>query len=284
MHMLNSLPKYPVLLILLTFVLITPAFSQPHDEKDSTTTWEFSLAWIRYLSFSQKKTDLPMKAGYPFLYSQMPSAGIGYRLLRKKTIHQANLHVTIPTHLGSENGNGDNLITRKKKSSYFRSGIHYRVSFQLFQWKSLYASHAFLSGLLYEYRNIQYKSDAKEITRDINLYIGPEFTFQYDIHKDWIIEGTFDARFYIPYANFGRIQSFNSQGQKIFSSCYRAFYYQAIFALGLEYNIPGKRIAGIGIKKNDMVGFANRKPLFYVEDIVHFKLDKLLHVYIQYKF
>jgi hypothetical protein len=281
--MFNNLPKYPALFILFTFIINTLAFSQSLHEKDSTT-WKFSVAWTRYLSFSQKKTDLPMKAGYPFLYSQMPSAGIGYRFLKKKTLHQANVHLTIPARLGSENGNGDNLITQKKRSRYFRSGIHYRVSFPLFQWKGLYAKHAFLSGLLYEYRKIQYKSDAKEITSDINLYIGPGFTVKYNLEKDWVIEGAFDARFYIPYVNYGTIQSYDSQGQKIFTSGYRAFYYQAIFSLGLDYNIPDQGTAGIGIKKNDLVGFANRKPRFRVEDIVHFKLDNLLHIYLQYKF
>jgi len=276
-------------LFLLTLLVGNPrdAITQNPESKPASVAqsfWMFSLEWQKYQSFSQQDNNFPMKAGYPAFVALHPTFRVGYHHFKGKSQHALQLRLSAPTCLDSENGSGDNLLLEKINSTYFRSGLDYRWSFPLFSFKRLQLRHAVLSGLLFEKRNLNYRSGANEKTVDINLYLGPGFALGYPLSSAWRLEGRFDARFYLPYFNYGKLKTGSIDGETIINTAYHGFYYQAIFRLGATYQTPQSGSMHFGIRKNDLVGFANRAPSFEVDDLVHFKLDRLLQLYLSYRF
>ena len=259
-------------------------FGQQNKKTNRSNYWNISLQWLNYNSYSQQKNDFPIKAGYPVLLAHTSAFSIGYIIDNPKKDHEFTLKLGLPTSLSSDNGSGENHILNQDKSGYTRLGFDYSLTMNLFAWNKFKIRHSFLSGLLYESRQLTYSSGSEEITKDFNIYIGPGFQLLYHLNPKLNIEGGFDGRFYLPYLNYGKLQTFDHNGKRILSTNYRAFYYQAIFKLGFAYQITGRGVLEFGIKKNDLIGFANRRPLFYVNDLVHFKLDRLFNIYLCYQF
>jgi len=247
-------------------------------------SWSAWAEWQSYNSYSQQNGDMPMKAGYPVVQAQMPAIGIGYHLPFPWVHHQFKLSFSIPSGLDSDDGTGEDHMLRDNFMAYAKAGLDYHLTFPLFRWKKLKARHGLNSGLLYEFRNLFYLSGAKERTRDINLYLGPVLQLTYRLDDNWTIQGGFDARFYLPYVNYGALLASNARGMTVYSSNYQGFYYQTIFSLEAAYRLPSEKTLKAGIRKNDLVGFAGRKPSFVVEEVVHFKLDRMYHYYIEYQF
>jgi hypothetical protein len=269
------------ILIFLIFLVQNTISGQTEIKRQQhNSQWQLSFYWRRYHSYSQQKNDLPMKAGYPVLTAKAPTVGIGYKILKQEASHKINLTVNIPASLESDNGRGDNYLLLKDESNYFRCALNYRFNMPLWQWKQFEFKHAFLSGALYESRNITYISGSQEKTRDLNLYFGPGLQLLFNVTEMLDLEGVFDGRFYLPYFNYGKLNNTRVDG----TTEYRAFYYQTIFKIGLAYKIPNQGIIKLGIKKNDLVGFANRKAILHVENLVHFKLDRLFNFYLSYQF
>lgn len=281
--------KYRGLLLAIFFIGICLFSYNTVCAQDSTgqkqkASWGISTEWWSYSSFSQQKPTTPVQASYPAIESRSFALGILRSINRPNAHHDFTLTVSLPSSLDSDNGTGMNHLLKQNSHTYFRSNIDYRMSFPLFHWGNLRARHGLISGLLYENRKLHYLSGATEKAEDINLYIGPGIQLAYGLSSDWIIEGTFDGRFYLPYTNYGTLHAFNASGISVFSSAYSGFYYQTLFKLGVSWQLPKKDKLQVGVVKNDLIGFASQKPSFYVTNVVHFKLDRLFHYYVRYRF
>ena len=274
-----------LLLAVLSWLIGCPARAQDtlraHNKKHR---WGILTEWINYRSFSQQKMDFPMKAGYPVLQSRSPAFGAWYRLFSSKAHHKISLKATVPRQLLSNDGRGNNYLLQESGFSYFRLGLDYHLTYPLVEWKGLIVRHGLTSGLLYENRDLMYFSGAREQTADINLYLGPGFYANYQLNSRLALKGRFDGRFYLPWVNYGRLRAWDAQGETVFSHTYRGFYYQALFRVGVSYRLEREGIVEAGVMKSDLVGFANRKPAFQVDEMVHHKLDRLLHFYFSYRF
>ena len=119
-------------------------------------------------------------------------------------------------------------------------------------------------------------------TRDIQAYLGPGLHAKVNITNTWQAEACFDARFYLPWMNYGYLESFDEEKTEAYSSVYRGFYYQTLSGLSLTRRFPNNRALEAGFTQNNLVGFANTEPLFYLSNLVHFKLDRLFRFYIRY--
>jgi hypothetical protein len=244
--------------------------------------WSISAEWVHYRSYSQQNNNMPMKAGYPVILSQTPVLGLGYHIQGSQARHAITVDFGFPASLDSDNGGGQNQLLRDQMMSYYRMGLDYHLHWQLFRWKKLSLDHGLTSGLLYENRNLHYLSGSKERTQDVNFYLGPALQLQYDLGHPWIIEGTFDARFYLPHLNYGTLDAVNEEGMLSFTSKYHGFYYQTLFSLALTRGLENGSSLQLGVTRNDLVGFAGREPSFRVNEVVHFKLDRLFHFYLRY--
>ena len=274
-------------LLLLVLLFSTPWALRAQDsseKKQQTNSWAISTEMWSYHSFSQQKPTTPVQAGYPVIEAQSFALGISRGIQNPKAHHNFMLTISIPSSLDADNGRGQNHLLDQNNHTYFRSGLDYNLTFPFFSMGALQVYQGLTSGLLYENRVLHYTSGALEKTADMNLYIGPGLKLQYGLSSEWKLNGTFDGRFYLPYTNYGELHAFDSEGDKVFSSAYSGFYYQTLFELGVSRNLPVDGMLQIGIVKNDLIGFAGREPTFYVNDVVHFKLDRIFHYYIRYHF
>jgi hypothetical protein len=275
----------PLRLIFLLLFIMIPATVSAQKTKAGTLDgehWSLSLEWLHYRSYSQQNNKIPMKAGYPVILSQTPVLGLGYRVYGSKARHTLDLNFGIPATLDSDNGGGQNLLLRDRMMSYYRIGLDYHLHWHLLRWKKFSLDHGLTSGLLYEKRNLHYLAGSREKTQDMNFYLGPALHLQYDLGNPWTIGGTFDARFYLPYFNYGTLDAIDEEGMLSFTSEYHGFYYQTLFTLALTRGLDNGSFLQLGVTKNDLVGFAGREPSFRVNEVVHFKLDRLFHFYIRY--
>ena len=277
---MNSLRILSLLILLLLPLVVSAQGSQTGTLDDER--WSLLLEWLHYRSYSQQNNEIPMKAGYPVIQSQTPVLGLGYHIYGPQARHTLALNLGIPASLDSDNGGGQNLLLRDQMMSYYRIGFDYHLHWHLFRWKKFSMDHGLTSGLLYESRNLHYLSGSRERTKDVNFYLGPALNLRYHLDNQWIIEGIFDARFYLPYVNYGNLNAIDKEGMLTFTSEYHGFYYQTLFSLALTRKMPNGSLLKLGVVKNDMIGFAGREPTFRVEEVVHFKLDRLFHFYLRY--
>jgi len=272
-----------IFFVLILFLIPLAASAQEvSSESPDENCWSLSLEWLDYRSYSQQNNDFPMKAGYPVIRTQTTVLGLGYHIFGAQARHTIGLDFGFPASLDSDNGGGENHLLRDQMMSYYRMGLDYHLHWQLFRWEKLSMDHGMTSGLLYENRNLHYLSGSKERTEDVNFYLGPALQLQYQLHDQWILEGAFDARFYVPYVNYGTLDAINDEGMLSFTSEYHGFYYQTLFSLAVSRKMLNGSSIQLGVVKNDVVGFAGREPSFRVKEVVHFKLDRLLHFYLRY--
>ena len=70
----------------------------------------------------------------------------------------------------------------------------------------------------------------------------------------------------------------------IYESTYRAFYYRAVFEGSMNYKLDRSKFLELGYKNDYTVGFANKEPLFYVDDMINYRLDRIHRVFLKYCF
>jgi hypothetical protein len=240
----------------------------------------FQLDHNNYFSFSEQNTDFPMIAGYPALVSEFP--GFGFNLVTGS--HELHVGVGALRTLTSDNGSGMNLMLNRKSSYFERYTFDYAYYFPLFKWKSLSGQHALNAGVLYEDRYLFYDGRTSESTKDLNVYIGPRIKVNYRFFKSWGMNFVFDGRFYLPYMNKGHIVVRDPETLIVFESDYYAFYYQAVFCLNIIKTFDDGSFLEFGIRKSDIVGFANSRRIFYPDDLIHFKFDRTCQIYLSMNF
>lgn len=273
--------------VVLWSIVFSPFFAFGQDngrEVQGPSSWSLVAQWHAYRSFSQQNGEFPMKIGYPVIRAQVPALGIAYDFVGSSAQHRFKLSFGMPSALDSDDGTGSNYLLHDNSMTYYRGGFDYHLAFPLFQWKGIKLRHGLTSGMLFEYRNLHFLSGAKEKTRDINFYLGPGLRVNYELNEQWALEGAFDGRFYLPYFNYGTLDASDPEGRMVFSSDYHGFYYQTLFSLEIAYRITSQEVVKLRVTKDDIVGFAGSEPSFRIDDIVHFKLDRIFHYTISYQF
>ena len=243
-------------------------------------TLGINIRYLSYSSFSEQGTGFPLIAGYPVLNAFAPGLGLSFTSGR----HEITAELAYPVKLISDDGTGMNYLLDTQESHYFCAQLDYACYFPFFERKRLKAEHALNVGVLYENRYLSYIYATSESTKDINLYLGSRLKFDLYLSNNWAIHFNFDARFYLPYLNYGELISFDIHNTPLYSTSYYAFYYQTIFGLSVSKEFEHNNILEVGVRKNDLVGYANSTPLFYMDDMVHFKLDRLFNFFAEYEF
>lgn len=217
-----------------------------------------------------------MIGAYPVLRSSAIDFGMDLQYQR----HELIFEYSAPVPMRSEGGNS---LSYQNESLYSRYMLDYACHFDLFKWGRFSGKHAINAGLLYEDRTMIYLRNSYERTRDINLYIGPRFRVNYVPVDTWTVQFNFDGRFYLPYLNKGLLESYNNVQELIYVSNYFAFYYQSVFSLSLMKEFKDGNRFEFGLKK--MIWWAlPTVGLFYTDDLIHFKFDRLFQCYIALDF
>ncbi|MBN2780480.1 MAG: hypothetical protein JXR21_00785 [Candidatus Marinimicrobia bacterium] len=243
----------------------------------SAGNWSAGLALMTYRSFSQQSTGLPMNAGYPLISSRSVIPSVRYGITGESIRHTFDISFMTRSALSASE-----YLLNSDDSYLFRSGFDYRLSMPLSGRNAIRFRHGFIGGFGIEDRVLTYHSGAKERTRDLNVYLGPGIEGAWTIGPRWALRMHFDARFYLPYLNAGYLEDVNPAGVTFFESNYRAFYYQTLAGLELSYRFRDGDVLHLGAARDDIVGFANREPLFYAKDVIHFKLERNVHIYLRY--
>ncbi len=233
----------------------------------------FNSGLSEYVSYSQVKRSFPMNMGYPLLYTRTASLGVEYMRQGKKAGHLFNAEIFVPVALNSDNGTGSDFLLHKEGSYWFRSGAGYRMSMSLMRTGDFRIYHGIATGMLFERRKLNYQSNASEITSDLNIYLGPSLQAVFTVTDDWQLSGGFDALFYLPYLNYGKISKRDMSGSEFYSTAYHGFYYQTEFSFSVRY-----RRLMLSLIKNDMAGYSSQQYGFDKEGMVHFKLDRICSV------
>lgn len=233
--------------------------------------------YFNYTSYSQQKISMPMVAGYPVLKSSALDFGLNFISGQ----HEIVFEYAAPVKLTSEGGNS---LSFDQNSQYKRFSLDYACHFNLLQRGRFLVQHAVNTGVLYEDRLMVYLRNSSESTGDINFYLGPRIRVNYKFYDTWTLRFDFDGRFYLPYLNIGTLETHDEDQNPIYSSKYYAFYYQTVFGLSLIKEFSDGNIFEFGLQKNDLVGFANSRPLFKIDDLIHFKFDRLFQCYIALDF
>jgi hypothetical protein len=237
-----------------------------------------------YKAYSQKKNSLVMKMGYPVLRGTSFQVGAGGTLERKNKTHHLDLKIFHTPSLTSDDGLGNNFLINKNKSNLTRFILEHQLQLHLFRYRSLDLNFAPLAGIDVQLCNLTYTNGAKEQTEDINLFLGIRTVPRYNISKHLSIKGGFDSFFYLPYTNTGILKKWNKGSALVEKSAYHAFYYRTRMHLAVNYHLKKSTILRIKYHKGNTVGFANRQPLFYIDELVHHRMDQHHSIIVEYQF
>jgi hypothetical protein len=227
---------------------------------------------------------MPMKMGYPVIKSVMPFLNAGFNWKNEKKAHYLETNFTCSNTLKTDNGLGNNYILKKDNSRFLKADLKYGFYASIFRLDKYGIEIGPVIGLEYQQRLLDYKSGVELLTSDINFIIGPDLLLYYDDGKNTRLGFSFISLFYIPYLNKGHLERKYSDGQLINESAYRAFYYRTLFKLAVTRRISEAGSISLGLEKDDTVGFANSDPIFYIDDLVHFRLNRTYRAYLRYYF
>ena len=273
---MNIQRKISIFILLCTVYLCLPVYSSAADH-----TLSICGGYHGYRSYSQQNNSMPMGSGYPMLFSQSLLLDGRYMTKRAKTEHSIAVQAVLPSPLDSDSATGENFLVGQGASHWSVDGV-YHLSFPLIAKESFTISHAFHSGIRYEFRNLVYPSGAHERTWDVNLFIGPSLCVSYYTGNKVVLLAGFDARFYLPYLNYGELASFDELGESVYSSPYYSFFYQTVLKLEGRFPVGTNSSLSCAIEREDLVGFANSERKFYPDDIIHCKFDKTFSCSIGY--
>lgn len=270
--------KRKILVLILSAILL----SGLAEAQDTTKKWYAGLGMDVYNAFSQQKNSMPMKMGYPVFESVMPELSAGF-MWEDQKLHHVKLEIRYSGSLQADDGLGQNYILQSKASSFFNTRLNYGFYGLLWDPGPFQIDLGPVGGLEYQRRMLTYKSGIQERSADVNLFVGPQTRLFYETGKIGI-EAYFASMFYIPYLNLGSMKKWDPAGELITESDYFAFYYRTVFGLSAGYSLNNADRLGLGVELDDVVGFANRKRLFYIDDLVHFRLNKSYRIFIRYYF
>ncbi|MGM0621130.1 MAG: hypothetical protein ACQETJ_08810 [Bacteroidota bacterium] len=270
---------FTVLLLILGYQI---TYAQHFEEKSKFTG--FSIGYTNYRSFSQQKPSMKMRSGYPVIIGKMPVFSVQYIFSDEKKRHRMEWNIAKPFGLSSDNGTGRNILLTENESTYFRSSLNYHLTWSLFTRHWLKLRHGFNSGLLFESRNMEYQAGSSEKTSDINLCLGPVLQVKVPVNNAFSFFGEYDGRFHLPWLNYGKIKMYGEDENPVYESNYSGFFYQAVFRAGVSYKLEDSKVISLMAEKNDIAGYAGPNRSFSAEGMNHFKLDRLLGIYLRVEF
>jgi hypothetical protein len=274
--------KYLLVLFLLAFTFLSSA--QEKQVKKNEVRFFISTGLNFYQAFSQKKNSMVMKMGYPVFKGSAFQAGGKIIWSGQKIRHHLNLDVSHLPAMTSDDGLGNNFLLQKNQSNLTNILLEHQMERTLFNYRSLDLNLAPLAGLDFQRRNIIYMSNAREQTTDINLFVGIRTVPRFHINNALSIQAGFDSFFYLPYLNAGRLKKWDSQKNLVEKSTYRAFYYRTRLHASIKYKMNNGKNFRLGYRNEKTVGFANSKPLFYIEKLIHHRMDRYNKFFVEYEF
>ena len=274
--------KYQLIIFLLAFTLLSSA--EEKQDKDNNTRFRVSTGINFYQAFSQKKNSMVMKMGYPVFKESAFQLGGRIIWSGQKVMHHLNLDVSHLPTMTSDDGLGNNFLLQKNLSNLTSILLEHQMVRNLFSYQSFDMNIAPLAGLDFQRRNITYISNAREQTTDINLFFGIRTVPRFQINNALSIQAGFDSFFYLPYLNTGTLKKWDSQKNLVEKSTYRAFYYRTRLHASIKYNTNNGKSFRLGYRNEKTVGFANRKPLFHVEELVHHRMNRYNNFFVGYEF
>ena len=198
--------------------------------------------------------------------------------------HHLNLGVLHLPTMTSDDGLGNNFLLQKNQSNLTSILLEHQMERTLFSYHSLDMNIAPLAGLDFQHRNITYRSETREQTTDINLFLGIRTVPRLQINNVWSMQAGFDSFFYLPYLNTGKLKKWNSEKNLVEKSSYHAFYYRTRLHASVKYKMNNGKNFRLGYRNEKTVGFANSKPLFYIEKLIHHRMNRYQHFFVEYEF
>jgi hypothetical protein len=279
---MKHINKYLIIIFLVVFS--GSLLAQEKQKEMPEIRYRITAGVNFYNAFSQKKNSRVMKMGYPVFEGMQFQIGGGISLPEKKAIHQLNLNILHLPIMNSDDGLGNNFLLQKNNSNMTSIQLEYQMQRSLFSYKGFELDYAPLAGLDFQIRNITYTSGAKEETTDFNFFIGMRSLSSYQISKRITLQAGFDSFFYIPYLNTGTLQKWNAQNEQIEKTNYHAFYYRTRFHTSVKYRTNKEKRVRLGYRNEKTVGFANSEPLFYIDELIHHRMDQYHNIFIEYEF
>lgn len=225
-----------------------------------------------------------MKMGYPVFKGSAFQVGGKIIWPGQKVMHNLNLDVShLPTMI-SDDGLGNNFLLQKNQSKLTSIQLEHQMERTLISYQSLDMNIAPLAGLDFQMRNIVYTGNAREHTTDMNLFLGIRSVPRFYFNNTLSIQGGFDSFFYLPYLNTGMLKKWDSQKNLVEKTIYRAFYYRTRFHASINYKMKDGKSLRLGYRNEKTVGFANGKPLFYIEKLVHHRMERYNTIFLEYEF
>ena len=274
--------KCLLLIFLLAFALTSAA--QENQNKEYDFRFRFSAGINLYQAFSQKKNSMVMKMGYPVFKGAEFQVGGNLTWAGRKFRHHLNLEVSHLPAMTSDDGLGNNFLLQKSKSNLTALLLEHQMERTLFSYQSLDMNIAPLAGLDFQHRNITYTSKSREQNTDFNFFFGIRTAPRFHINKALSVQAGFDSFFYLPYLNTGTLKKWDSQNNLVEKSTYRAFYYRTRLHAAVNYKMKNGKRFRLGYRHEKTVGFANSKPLFYIEKLVHHRMDRYNKFFLEYEF
>jgi len=274
--------KYLIVIIFLSLTHSSKA--QNAESKPPEIRFRITAGVNFYKAFSQKKNSMVMKMGYPVFEGMQLQVGGGVSLTDNKAIHHLNLNILHIPVIHSDDGLGNNFLLQKSNSNMTSIRLEYQMQRNLFSYKAFKLDYAPLAGLDVRTRNLTYTSGSKEETSDFNFFFGIRSLPSYQISNGITLQAGFDSFFYIPYLNTGTLKKWNAQNKQIEETTYHAFYYRTRLHTSLKYMTnTGKRVR-LGYRNEKTVGFANSEPLFYIDELIHHRMNQYHNIFLEYEF
>jgi len=274
--------KYLLVLFLLAFTFFSQA--QKKQDKKNDVRFRVSGGLSSHHAFSQKKNSMVMKMGYPVFKGSAFQVGGKIIWSGQKIMHHLSLDVLHLPTMTSDDGLGNNFLLQKNQSNLTSILLEHQMEQTIFNYQSLDMNIAPLGGLDFQRTNMTYMSNAREQTKDINLFFGIRTVPRFHINNALSIQAGFDSFFYLPYLNAGRLKKWDSQKNLVEKSTYRAFYYRTRLHASIKYKMNNGKNFRLGYRNEKTVGFANSKPLFYIEKLIHHRMDRYHKFFLEYEF
>ena len=267
-------------IFLVLIALLGCLFNKSHAQ----SPWYAEIGSQVYQSFSQTNNDFPMRMGYPVFKSTLPQVAGGLTWQSPKFDHHLRGEVALSTRLAADDGLGANSILQAGNSNVTAIWLQHQFFYMLLKADPLYLDVGGSAGLDAQFRRLDYKSGVEEKTRDVNLAMGPDTRLRLHVSNRVALQAEFASLFYLPYLNIGKLKKRDIDGSTIESVTYHAFYYRTRLDVSICYQLRSSRSLCFGYRNDATVGFANTEPAFYIDTMVHYRMDCNHHLYLQFWF
>jgi phenylpropionate dioxygenase-like ring-hydroxylating dioxygenase large terminal subunit len=279
---MKHINKYLIIIFLVVFS--GSVLAQEKQKKTPDIRFRITAGVNFYKAFSQKKNSMVMKMGYPVFEGMQLQIGGGVSLTGNKATHHLNINILHIPVMSSNDGLGNNFLLQKSNSNMTSIQLEYQMQRNLYSHQGFKMDYASLAGLDVQIRNLTYNSGAKKETSDFSFFFGIRSLPSYQISNVISLQAGFDSFFYLPYLNTGTLKKWNDQDKQIEETTYHAFYYRTRLHTSLNYMTKAGKQVRLGYRNEKTVGFANSEPLFYIDELIHHRMNQYHNIFLEYEF